>query len=161
MTSGLPVRRFNATDTEACLEIFDGNVPDYFREGERSEFVDFLNRLPGPYLVLETKDGAVVACGGVARSADGTRADLCWGMVRREEHGRGWGRRLTEARIGMARAMDGVTEMACSTTQHTEGFYARFGFRTVHTEEDGYGPGLDRLDMRMLLSAGVPNGDRG
>ncbi|NIP61090.1 MAG: GNAT family N-acetyltransferase, partial [Gemmatimonadetes bacterium] len=43
--------------------MFESNVPEDFRAEEREEFQAFLERLPGPYLVLEGDDGAVIGCG--------------------------------------------------------------------------------------------------
>ena len=34
---------------------------------------------------------------------------------------------------------------------HTEGFYLRFGFRTVDIVPDGYAEGLHRYEMRLRL----------
>ncbi|NNF38715.1 MAG: GNAT family N-acetyltransferase, partial [Gemmatimonadetes bacterium] len=123
---------FTPSDLEACLALFDSNVPDYFQLGERSEFRTFLDDLPGPYVVLRDGDGEVVACGGWAVSENGV-ADLCWGMVRGDLHGRGWGRRLTLARLRGIEATPGVRVVELRTSQHTDGFYRTFGFRTVET----------------------------
>jgi len=146
-------RSFDRGDREACLALFDSNVPDFFHEGERPEFEAFLDDLPGPYLVL-LRDGAIVACGGYALHDRATAADLCWGIVRRDLHGRGFGRELTEGRIARAVADPRVTEIALKTSQHTVGFYERLGFVTLSVEIDGYGPGLDRCEMRRAVAAG-------
>lgn len=136
----------------ACLAIFDGNVPDYFAAAERAEFVAFLTGLAvgAPYLVL-VRDGQVVACGGLEIEPGG-RATLSWGMVDRAVQARGLGTRLTQARLAMARATPGVTELTLATSQHTQGFYARFGFVTTEVTPDGFGPCLDRWDMILRLA---------
>ena len=143
---------FTPSDLEACLALFDSNVPDYFHVDERPEFRAFLEDLPGPYLVLRNADGEVVACGGWAVGENGA-ADLCWGMVRRDLHGRGWGRRLTRARLNGIEAAPGIRAVELRTSQHTDGFYEAFGFRTVDTRPDGFGPGLDCLVMRRDVEA--------
>jgi ribosomal protein S18 acetylase RimI-like enzyme len=150
------VADYGPSDLEACLTLFDSNVPDYFHTGERAEFEAFLRELPGPYLVLRNDDGEVVACGGWA-VGDGGVADLCWGMVRGDLHGRGWGRRLTRARLNGIDANGGVRAVELRTSQHTDGFYAGFGFRVVETKPDGFGPGLDCLVMRRELDGGPPS----
>jgi ribosomal protein S18 acetylase RimI-like enzyme len=144
-------RAYRSTDRAACMAVFDSNVPVYFLAEERALFTDFLDALPGPYLVMENSDGGIVACGGWALDEGGARADLCWGMVHASVQGRGWGRRLTRLRIEGARHEPGIREIALSTTQRTEGFYLRFGFRTRRTVPDGYGPGLDRCEMRLAF----------
>lgn len=141
-------RPYEPQDRDACLALFDGNVPRFFALSERADFARFLERLrsDGTYLVLE-REGRVVACGGLGVSADGAMGELCWGMVDRTCHGQGLGRALTEARLRVAATKPGLRRIRLDTSQHTQGFYARFGFRTLSVTPDGYGPGLDRWDM--------------
>lgn len=141
-------RAYRPADRSACLALFDSNVPDFFTEGERAEFEAFLDDLPGPYLVLEL-DGRLVACGGHALRDDGRIADLCWGMVRGDLHGRGLGRTLTAARLESALADERVQAILLNTSQHTVGFYERLGFELISVKADGYAPGLDRCDMSI------------
>jgi ribosomal protein S18 acetylase RimI-like enzyme len=72
-------------------------------------------------------------------------------MVRKEWHGRGAGRALTELRIERIREEGTVQTIALGTSQHTSAFYERMGFRTTSVEADGYAPGLDRVDMILGL----------
>lgn len=147
----LDVREYRPTDLDGCVEVLESNVPEFFRDHERSEYREFLADLPGPYLVVSDGRDRIVACGGYAAS---TRAvvDLCWGMVRRDLHGQGLGRMLTKARLDRALADPSVESVALSTSQLTTGFYERLGFRIVEVRPDGYGPGLDRCDMRLDLT---------
>ena len=147
------VRDFRDDDVGGCLAVFDSNVPRYFTVPERDGFIGFLTSLPGPYLVLEEPPGTIVACGGIAIDAASGRADLCWGMVRGELHGSGLGRRLTEARLSRALSDPRVRFVALNTSQLTTGFYERFGFVTTEVIPDGYAPGLDRCEMRMVVAA--------
>ena len=115
--------------------------------------LEVVRELPGPYLVLTDAGGAIVGCGGYAIDQDEPgRADLCWGMVRQEKHRRGYGRTLVHARIDAAKRDPAVRVIALDTSQHTTGFYERFGFRVTKVEPDGYGPGLDRCEMRLELN---------
>lgn len=148
-------RDFAPADFEACMALFDSNVPDYFHDAERDEFAAFLAALPGPYLVLVSDDGEVVGCGGYARVAGTGRADLCWGMVSKSVHRRGLGRALTQARIDRVLEDPTVTEVVLNTSQHTVGFYERLGFETVAVTPDGYAPGLDRCDMRLVVGGPI------
>jgi GNAT superfamily N-acetyltransferase len=149
--TSLALRDYVAGDLPACLSVFDTNVPRYFRIEERSGYASFLEHLPGPYYLLVDTSGSVVGCGGYAISAGSDVADLCWGMVRRDRHGTGAGRILTELRIERIRGEGRAKAVALRTSQHTAGFYQHLGFRTTGVERDGYGPGLDRVDMRLEL----------
>ncbi|MBX3477084.1 MAG: GNAT family N-acetyltransferase [Brevundimonas sp.] len=143
-------RPYEPADREACLALFDGNTPRFFDASERAEYDAFLRALETPYSVIE-QGGRIVACGGHAVEADGTTAVLCWGMVDRGLQGTSLGRRLTQARLAAARATPGVTAVRLSTSQHTEGFYRRFGFRTLKVAQDGFAPGIHSHEMRLDL----------
>lgn len=144
-------RDYRPADLQACIELFDTNVPKFFRDGERSEYRDFLENLPGPYIVLIDDGNSLLACGGFAVSVERRSADLCWGMVRRELHGQGLGRALVEIRIERIRADPAVDTLLMNTCQHTVGFYHKLGFRTLDVTIDGYAPGLDRCEMSLSL----------
>ena len=145
-------RTYRAEDMAGCLALFDSNTPRFFDVSEREGFVSFLNdqALRWPYQVLEL-EGRIVGCGGHAVEADGVSVALCWGMVDNSLHGQGLGRVLTEARIAAARATPGVARVKLNTSQHTQGFYARFGFETEKVTPDGYASGIDRWDMVLRL----------
>jgi GNAT superfamily N-acetyltransferase len=146
------IRAFRPEDRGACLDVFESNVPRYFRRPERVEFAAFLDALPGPYLVVEAADGPVVACGGWARRPGSDTVDLCWDMVARSLHGEGLGRLLVEERLARIRADGTVRAVTLNTSQRTVGFYEAFGFVVERVVPDGYAPGLDRCDMRLVLA---------
>ena len=148
------VRDYTTADRSACLVVFDSNVPEFFVLPEREEFADFLNALPGPYLIVEDEAGVVCGCGGYAIDAETNTADMCWGMVLRDRHGTGLGRLLLDARLERVHsdpAAEAVEAVALHTSQHTRGFYERRGFGVERVVPDGYAPGLDRCDMRLIL----------
>ena len=133
------VRPYAASDRDACLALFDGNTPRFFDPSERAGFVAWLEESTQPYLVIE-RDGNIVA-------------SLCWGMVAQDVHGQGLGRALTQARLDAIRTMPQVARVTMNTSQHTQQFYARFGFEPVKVTPDGFGPGIDQWDMMLRLSA--------
>jgi hypothetical protein len=73
MTAPLFVRRYLPDDRAACLALFASNVPSSFLVEEEPMFADFLDQMPGPYLVVEDTAGRLIACGGVA-TRDGVEA---------------------------------------------------------------------------------------
>jgi GNAT superfamily N-acetyltransferase len=142
------VRRYRAEDREACLAVFDGNVPDFFAASERVDFAAHLESAES-FLVLEN-GGVVLACGGVSVLPSGW-AVLDWGMVARAVQGQGLGRQLMLARLVLARGMPGLRGIRLETSQKTCGFYEGFGFRVQAVVRDGFGPGLDRVDMAVTF----------
>jgi ribosomal protein S18 acetylase RimI-like enzyme len=142
-------RDYARNDYEACLEVFDTNVPRFFRPEERVEYAAFLKALPGPYVVLLDGSDRVIACGGYAIREENASADLCWGMVREELHGRGLGKALARLRIARVLKDFEVREIVLNTSQHTVGFYEGLGFQATTVQADGYAPGLDRCEMQL------------
>ncbi|CAN7374845.1 GNAT family N-acetyltransferase [Aminobacter sp. LjRoot7] len=147
-------RPYTSDDLAACLAIFDSNVPTYFAPEERADFCRFLESIASegwPYLVLTTK-GSIIGCGGLAVEPERKRASLAWGMVDKASHGQGLGTNLTLARLELARAMPDIAELTLDTSQHTHGFYEKFGFTVSKVTPDGIAPGLDRWDMTLRLT---------
>lgn len=125
--------------------MFDSNRPRYFAEAERALFADFLDQRSATYFVLV--DGTrLVACGGHFVEPDGA-AGLAWGMVAQDVHGRGIGTRLVNERLKRILALPGLTRVTLNTSQYTVAFYERFGFKAGDRVADGFGPGIDRIDM--------------
>lgn len=152
-TMKVTFREYTPADRAGCLDVFDSNIPEFFSDEEREDFIDFLGRLPGRYGVVVDSTGRILGCGGVARSrTDPRRVDLTWGMIHKALHRNGIGRVLTRARLDWIEAMPDVDVVDLNTSHLTEGFYEKFGFRTVKRIMDGYRPGLDRCDMELARS---------
>jgi ribosomal protein S18 acetylase RimI-like enzyme len=152
--SDVIVEEYAPDDRDGCLEVFRTNLPVFFTPEEAEMYASFLDALPGPYLVVRDPDHRIVACGGYAVQESGTVADMCWGMVQRDLHGLGIGNVLTRARVERIRNDGSVREISLNTSQHTVGFYEKLGFEVVEVLADGYAPGLDRYDMRLVLAEG-------
>lgn len=152
-TPSIPgVRPYLPADRDACLNLFDSNVPEFFAATERRDFIAFLDDLPGPYYVLEDAAGMMVACGGYAQMEhDASAAALCWGMVLRDRHKEKLGTRLLEARLSLIRAGGGFKTVEIETTPFSRGFFERYGFREQQVKPDGFAPGFDLVKMTLFL----------
>jgi len=141
------IRHYYPDDLESVVSVFRSNIPKYFGPSEEPGLRDFLAEYSNDYFVCEL-DGEIIGAGGIAVNADDT-VSLCWGMIRADHLGTGLGRELTEFRINKAREKFGGLSLVISTSQHTQGFYEKFGFQlTAHTP-DGFGPGIDICKMRL------------
>ncbi len=146
------IEPYRADHRDACLGLFDSNVPRFFLAEERGEFETFLNATPGPYLV-GTIGGQVIAAGGYAEDRSQVGAwVLCWGMVTGSLHKHGFGRALLQARLRALGELPDFREVRINTSQHTRGFFERFGFIVTAVEQDGLGPGLHRHAMVLRPS---------
>ena len=144
----MTLRPYDAADLDSVIEIFRSNIPKYFGPDEESGLRNFLaDTRSVDYFVGEIEDD-VIAAGGIALNAEDT-VSLCWGMIRSDYLGTGLGRKLTEFRIEAARKKFGDRPLVISTSQHTRGFYEKFGFHLIHHQPDGFGPGIDICKMRL------------
>ena len=145
------IRLFKDIDIDGCVAICAANHPEYIHLSEIEEYREFLTKkpyVPAPYYVIEVK-GALVACGGVA--IEGKALHLCWGLVHPSWHRHGLGTKLVKHRLAWARSQPALEVAELFTTQKTVEFYKRFGFEATKVTKDGFGPGLDRYDMRRSL----------
>ncbi|MBX3181997.1 MAG: GNAT family N-acetyltransferase [Polyangiaceae bacterium] len=135
-------------DLAGCLAAFDSNTPRSFVREERADYERFLAALPGPYWVVREAD-RVIAAGGFAREReDASRVSLCWGLVHRDAQGLGHGARLIEERLDVIDRRHPGCTVAIITSQHTQAFFARYGFEAVKITPSGLAPGLDEWIMR-------------
>lgn len=148
----MTIRPYRPEDRADCLRVFSSNIPKYFSEEEREAFCDFLLRLPGHYLVVCDEHGSIVGCGGIAMSlTHESAAALTWGMIHADKHGKGLGKALTQARLGLLPTLPAARRVQIDTSHETEGFYEKFGFKTVRRIENGYRIGLHRCDMERAV----------
>jgi len=145
------LRAYSPRDRNHCLRIFDSNRPRSFADYERAQFASYLDSGGGTYFVVE-RCGAVVGCGGYAVTDTGRTADLCWGMIEERLHREGLGELLLLGRLHAIAAFGRVASVRLSTSQYAEGFYARHGFKAVSRVVDGFGKGLDKVEMRLDLT---------
>lgn len=144
----MELRPYTDNDLDSVIAIFRSNIPKYFGPDEEPGLRSFLNDRRGANYFVGEVDGEMLAAGGIALNDDRT-VSLCWGMVRADRIGTGLGQRLTEARIALARERFGQLPIRISTSQHTQGFYEKFGFHLRSYQKDGFGPGIDRCEMLL------------
>jgi predicted GNAT family N-acyltransferase len=142
------IRKYTESDIEKVVLIFRSNIPKYFSPEEEPGLRNFLDDIRSTeYLVVE-KNNEIIGSGGIALNADET-VSLCWGMVRNDFIGKGLGKRLTEFRINLSRENFGSRPIVISTSQHTQEFYEKFGFKLTEHIPDGFAPGIDNCKMRL------------
>jgi len=140
-------RAFASADIPACLALFDGNCPAYFAPNERADYRAFLDAAPEGYEVCML-DGAIVGAYGVHATGDGNAA-LHWILLAPAAQGHGLGAAI------MARAMRMLDErghdtLHISASHRSAPFFARFGAVEDARIADGWGPGMHRVEMRIV-----------
>ncbi len=129
---------------DGCLAAFDSNTPPYFHPIERPQFEAFLDGPKCPYFVL-VEGEQVLGCGGWYEK-DGV-AGLVWGMIHADHHRKGLGTTLLRARFDQIHAREGDIPIRIETTEHAQGFFEKHGFVATGRKKDGFGEGLDQVDM--------------
>ncbi len=149
------IRDYRKEDLHGCVQVLESNLPDYFAEHERDEFIDDLQsreRLSEdkqwPYFVLAT-GSRILGCAGYCVDQQYT-ATLIWGMVTREAHGQGLGQALLNYRV--LHMLGKVRKVALDTTPRSFGFYQKQGFVRTGFVENGYGEGLDKILAQLDLT---------
>ena len=141
------IRAYAPADHPACLAIFRSNLPKYFAPEELPLFTSWLDKPDlADYYVLEVA-GKVVGCGGFYALPEQQLANLAWGMIHAEYHGRGYGRQLTDYRLQQMRERYPGYRLQLSTSQHTFGFYEKQGYVVLEVIKNGFGEGLDKYIM--------------
>jgi ribosomal protein S18 acetylase RimI-like enzyme len=151
-------RSYQTADKESCLKIFESNTPQYFLVHERENFSKYLDENSDGYSVIEDSDGKPIACGGYAIGLDGGVATLCWGMVDKAWHGHGLGRLLLTQRLSTLARFLQMKLIRMDTSQHSVGFFMKWGFKTYRITRNYYGPDLHRHEMYLILDDGKARG---
>lgn len=144
----LSIRHYAASDRDRMLAIFDANTPQFFAVNERADFVRYLDGNAGLYAVCE-REGAIVAGFAVARGTAG-RAHLNWILVDPVAQGGGIGNAMMDAARTRA-AGQGATMLDIAASQHSAPFFLRHGAHALGRVENGWGPGMHRIDMELPI----------
>lgn len=148
------LRPYQPSDFAACVRVFESTIPKFFLKPEQAGFERFLNEHGHKdyWVLCEEPTGKILGCGGIA-VRDSGQGDLCFGLIDSQYHRQGLGALLTSFRLAKLVRDPATRYLALHTSQHTIGFYSKFGFQLVGVEENCYGPGLHRNDMRLELSS--------
>ena len=148
--NSLKYRPYQAEDKDRCIEIFMSNTPQYFGVEEAEEFRQFLETLPCDYFVV-TQDDEIVACGGHGYHGKKQAMVLCWGMVHADLHKQRLGQFMLIERLKQIYKDFGPMVVQIDTSQHSQGFFERYGFQVKEITENYFAPGLHRVNMELQL----------
>ena len=145
-------RRYTNRDADACLAIFDANCPDYFAPNERADFAAFLAGHPEGYELCLLNGTPVGAYGLSVQNRVGT---LNWILIAPSAHGAGVGSAIMRRVLKRGEAHD-LSCVKIAASHKSKGFFSKFAARTLTTVEDGWGPGMHRVDMEIPMSPTPP-----
>ena len=134
---------------EACLAIFDRNCPEFFAPNERPDYADFLRRADDGYRLCRI-DGRVVGAFGLMAAGAPGDAHLNWILISPDAQGGGIGRAIIAEVAASARERE-VRTVHIAASHRSAPFFARFGAEETGRKDDGWGPGMHRVDMVWRL----------
>ena len=149
-------RAYVSSDRDDCIRAFRSNTPTYFLPEELADYEQFLDRLPGPYFAV-VGENELIACGGTATGRVKGEADVCWTIVHAQHQRQGAGNLLMASCVTEILAIPECDTVRLDTSQHSRGFFERWGFTATSMTPNGYGPGLDRIEMRITLDEHARN----
>lgn len=149
--TGLGFRPYTVGDKDVCMDIFMSNTPRYFGVEEAEDFRQFLEVPTCDYFVV-TQNDKVVACGGHGFHGRKQAFVLTWGMVHADLHKHGLGKFMLAERLKKIYTDFGESLVKIETSQHSQGFFERFGFESTAVTENYFAPGIDRVDMELRLT---------
>ena len=130
------------------MGIFDDNCPESLAPDERQDYEEFLEDPPKSYEVCEV-DGLLTGVFGLDGDSK-IEKRLQWIMVGKKAQGMGVGAKIMERVMHLGRQSNTKT-VGLATSQKAAPFFEKYGAVSISTTKDGWGPGLDRVDMVLTL----------
>ena len=144
------IRPFLLSDHAALIEIFHRNTPVWFHVSELADLENYLMKHSHQnYFVAELNDKVICSGGFFFMNETKSEGRLAWLMIDPAYHGKGVGRKIVEHCLILIRKEKSVKIISVRTSQLTDKFYARFGFKTIATKKDYWAPGMDLVHMEM------------
>lgn len=130
-----------------CMAMFDSNCPKFFANKERQYYQSFLESGPQDYF-LGIRAGILVSAFGASTVAN--RARISWIMVSPESSGLGIGEQMMQRAKAMS-LEQGLQVIDIAASHLSAPFFAKFGAQILSETPDGWGPGMHRIDMELLI----------
>lgn len=147
------VREYKPEDKQFCLKAFESNIPEFFVQDELIDFDNFLNRIATEnintkyYVVVHNNQ--IIGCGGFGDKDNKSVLSLTWGLIDKSYHKKGFGALLLKHRLDEAKRLFPELPMVLDTTQHSFGFFEKYGFKVTKITHDFYAQGMHRYDMEL------------
>lgn len=130
------------------MSIFDANCPEFFAPNERQDYLGFLESTPEGYEVCRVA-GRVSGAFGLTADGEDTKS-LNWILIDPRAQGIGIGSRMMKRVIRSCRQSQ-TRSVRIAASQKSAAFFVRFGAVAISFTKDGWGPGMDRVDMELAL----------
>lgn len=143
------IAAFIPTEINALMDLFNANSPKYFALSERNDFERYLKNEVEDYFTVYAKH-KIVGCGGMNYKNNRKVAILSWDIIHPAYQKRGIGSRLLQHRLQIIQQEPGIERISIRTSQMTESFYAKNGFRETQRIANYWAPGFDLVEMHYF-----------
>lgn len=144
------IRPYTPSDKPELINLLHLNIPKYFDEAEAEGLVYYLDHQIEEYFVVE-EDGSTIGCGGINYEDDSKTAVISWDIIHPQYQGKGLGRKLTEFRIQHIKSISTIQQIIVRTSQHTDKFYEKMGFKLIEIKKDYWAKGFDLYYMQLKV----------
>ncbi|NOH71263.1 GNAT family N-acetyltransferase [Vibrio pectenicida] len=148
MPNNVSFRAYSLHDKAACLTIFDTNCPDYFATNERQDYAEYLDSNPEGYEVCLLNGDIVGAFGLSGDTSDCQRLD--WILISSNTQGMGIGHQFMLRAVHKAKRLE-CQQINIAASHLSAPFFARYGANEVSHILDGWGLGMHRVNMELLV----------
>ena len=148
MATNVTFRSYVSTDKSVCLKLFDANCPEFFAPNERVDYAEFLDASPFSYELCAV-NGEVVGVFGLSENGL-QQSSLKWVLLNPNFQGMGIGSAIMN-RISAVAHQAGARLVKIAASHKSAPFFVNFGAIEIAAMENGWGPGMHRIDMELHL----------
>ena len=141
--------KYTRSDYDSCLSIFNENCPNFFADCERDDYIHFLKEDSKEYLVGKQNRETVCAF-GMKLDPDIKRGRISWIMVSPSSKGIGLGTKMFSL-VRETATQQNLLAIDIAASHLSASFFKKFGAETLQEISDGWGTGMHRIDMQLIL----------
>ncbi len=145
------IRAYKPEDKAKLIELIKLNTPQYFDVKEEQDLSDYLDNEIEDYFVEEEGE-KVIGCGGINYEDNGKTAIISWDIIHPDFQGKGLGRKLLLYRINRIKEIEFIAKIVVRTSQHTDKFYNKGGFKLEFIKKNYWAKGFDLYQMSIKIS---------
>ncbi len=132
------------------LHLLRLNTPHYFNQSEEIDLIKYLDEQIEDYYVIELNN-KIIGCGGINYEPDKNAAIISWDIIHPDFQRKGLGKEILTYRIDRIKKMGIYPQVIVRTSQFTNKFYEKNGFKLIDTVKDYWAKGIDLYYMELKL----------
>ena len=145
------IRLYASKDKDELISLIRLNTPQYFDVAEEAGFSTYLDKEIETYFVFE-QDDRIIGCGGINYELESKTAIISWDIIHPNFQGIGIGNKLLLHRIAAIKKNQLIDTITVRTSQHTDKFYEKGGFKLEFITKDYWAKGFDLYQMKIELT---------